>query len=66
MNEKALYTAEEAAAEVGVTPQTIYTWTARKYLKPASKRGRFNLYLLADVFACEATRKHKHRKRSSA
>ncbi|MEV4245242.1 helix-turn-helix domain-containing protein [Streptosporangium canum] len=64
MTTKTLFTAEEAAAEVGVDTQTIYTWTARGYLKPETKRGRHNLYLLADVFACEKTRQHKHRKRS--
>jgi DNA-binding transcriptional MerR regulator len=57
-----LWTAEEAAAEVGIEVQTIYTWTARGYLTPAGKRGRFNLYRLDDVFKAEATRQHKHRK----
>ncbi|WP_214322071.1 helix-turn-helix domain-containing protein [Nonomuraea sediminis] len=65
MSDDQLFTAEEAAAEVGVEVQTIYTWTGRGALTPAGKRGRNNLYRLSDVFACERTRQHKHRKRSS-
>ncbi len=64
MSMEELFTAEEAAAQVGVRPATIYTWTARGFLRPVGKRGRFNLFRLSDVFACEATRKHKHRRRS--
>lgn len=63
MNAKTLFTAEEAAAEVGIETQTIYTWVSRGCLKPETKRGRHNLYLLADVFEAEKTRQHKHRKR---
>lgn len=62
MSNEELYTAEEVAAQVGVKPATIYTWTARGFLRPVGKRGRYNLYRLADVFICEATRKRKHRR----
>jgi excisionase family DNA binding protein len=60
-----LFTAEEAAAQVGVDKATIYTWTARGYLAPVPgrKRGRANLFKLEDVFTCEKTRKRKHRRR---
>ena len=60
-----LWTAEEAAAEVGVEVATIYVWTHRGFLTPAGKRGRLNLYRLDDVFTCEKTRKRKHRRRSA-
>jgi hypothetical protein len=58
-----LFTAEEAAVEAGVEVATIYTWVRRGYLAAVGKRGRFNLYRLCDVFACEAARKRKHRRR---
>ncbi|MCC5580607.1 helix-turn-helix domain-containing protein [Microtetraspora sp. AC03309] len=64
MTTEELFTAAEAAAEVGVEVQTIYTWTHRGALAPASKRGASNLYRLADVFQAEKTRSRKHRKRS--
>lgn len=56
-------TAEEAAEQVGVAQATIYVWVRRGYLAPVRKRGRYKLFRLADVFAAEATRKHKHRRR---
>jgi excisionase family DNA binding protein len=61
-----LFTAAEAAAEVGVDRDTIYTWVRRGYLSavPDRKRGREKLYDLAAVFACEARRAHKHRRKS--
>ncbi len=64
MTEEPLWTAEEAAAELGINRQTIYTWTSRGHLTPAEKRGRLNLYRLADVVKAEASRKRKHRKRA--
>ncbi|MEV7969017.1 helix-turn-helix domain-containing protein [Sphaerisporangium sp. NPDC088356] len=63
MTEEELFTAEEAAEEVGMSPATIHTWTARGFLTPAGKRGRFNVYRLADVFAAERGRKRKHRRK---
>ncbi|MGW4476830.1 helix-turn-helix domain-containing protein [Nonomuraea sp. NPDC004354] len=59
-----LWTAAEAAAEVGVERDTIYTWVRRGVLAPAGQRGREKLFDLAEVFACEASRKHKHRRKS--
>lgn len=58
-----LVTAAEAAAEVGVKPQTIYVWVSRGYLAPATTPGARRLYRLSDVFAVEASRDHKRRKR---
>lgn len=52
-----LYTAEEAADEVGVAVTTIYTWVHRGYLTHAGKRGRRKLFRLSDVFECEKTRR---------
>ena len=59
-----LFTAEEAAAEVGMKPQTIYVWVSRGHLCPAGTRGRYKLFRLADVFRAEATRDRKRRKRA--
>lgn len=58
-----LYTAAEAAAEVGVKATTIYTWVRRGYLTHAGSRGHHKLFRLADVFAAEANRKRQHRQR---
>lgn len=52
-----LYTADEAADEVGVAVNTIYSWVQRKYLTHAGKRGRSKLFRLSDVFECEKTRR---------
>ena len=52
-----LYTAEEAADEVGVSVNTVYTWVHRGHLTHAGKRGRAKLFRLADVFECEKTRR---------
>jgi predicted site-specific integrase-resolvase len=62
-----LFTAEEAAAEVGMERDTIYTWVARGYLSPVPgrKRGRFKLYRLDDVFECEKSRQREHRRKSA-
>lgn len=57
-----LYTAAEAAEEVGVARATIYSWVARGHLKHTARRGHLKLFKLADVFACEATRNRKHRR----
>ncbi|MFI6299560.1 helix-turn-helix domain-containing protein [Nonomuraea sp. NPDC050790] len=67
MNLDDLYTAEEAAAEVGVERQTIYVWVSRGVLKPVPgvKRRRSNLFRLEDVFTAEKNRDHKHRRRST-
>lgn len=61
-----LFTAEEAAREVGVKPGAIYTWVSRGYLKPRGRRGRYKTFALDDVFAAEAARLRKHRKKSQA
>ena len=50
-----LYTAEEAADEVGVSVNTVYSWVRRKHLVHAGKRGRAKLFRLTDVFECEKT-----------
>ena len=60
-----LYTAEEAAKEVGVCKATIYVWVARGYLAPAETRGRYRMFRLADVLDAEAARKHKHRRKAA-
>ncbi|MGI5293297.1 helix-turn-helix domain-containing protein [Nonomuraea polychroma] len=59
-----LYTAAEAAAEVGVERDTIYTWVRRGFLKHKDRRGRLKLFDLDDVFQCEANRQHEHRRKS--
>lgn len=61
-----LYTAEEAAEEVGVSVGTVYSWVNRGYLTHAGRRGRHKLFRLADVFACEKTRQRKKRRRNTA
>jgi excisionase family DNA binding protein len=58
-----LWTAEDAAEQVGVKPQTIYVWVSRGYLRPAGTHGRHRLFRLADVFEVEATRKRAHRRK---
>jgi excisionase family DNA binding protein len=55
-----LYTAEEAADEVGVSVNTIYSWVRRKHLQHAGKRGRRKLFRLSDVFECEKTRQQRN------
>lgn len=60
-----LFTAEEAADQVGVKRQTIYTWVNRGYLKPAGQRGRHKLFRLEDVFRAEATRDRRKRQNSA-
>lgn len=59
-----LFTAEEAAEEVGVRVATIYVWVHRGHLKPVGSRGKHKLYRLADVFRAEATRDRKRRKKA--
>lgn len=59
-----LFTAEEAAEQVGMAVGTIYSWVSRGHLKPVIKRGRFKMFRLANVYACERDRKRKHRRRS--
>jgi predicted site-specific integrase-resolvase len=61
-----LFTAEEAAAEVGMKAATIYVWVHRGYLIPAGTRGKHKLFRLADVFAAEASRDRRRRKRALA
>lgn len=61
MNIDLLFTAEEAAAEVGVKRQTIYTWVNRGLLAPATKQGHTRLFRLEDVFNCEKTRDRTRR-----
>lgn len=63
--EEVLYTAEEAAEEVGVSKSAIYVWTNRGYLEPAKKEGRFNKYRLSDVFAAEKGRDRKFRRKDN-
>ena len=59
-----LFTAEEAASEVGVKPQTIYVWVSRGHLCPVGTRGKYKLFRLSDVFKAEATRDRKRRRRA--
>ena len=61
-----LFTAEEAADQVGVKVATIYVWVHRGALSPAGTRGKHKLYRLADVFKAEATRDRKRRKKAVA
>jgi excisionase family DNA binding protein len=61
-----LFTADEAAEEVGVAVATIYVWVHRGHLAPAGTRGKHKLYRLADVFKAEATRDRSRRKRAMA
>jgi len=58
-----ILTAREAAAFLGVAPNTIYTWKHRGALKPVNERGRPR-YRLRDVLAAEASRKRKHRRKT--
>ena len=60
--EEDLFTAEEVAAEVGVSKSAIYVWTNRGALSPSGKRGRYNLYRMSDVFAAEKSRARKYRR----
>lgn len=55
-----LYTAAEAADEVGVSVSTVYSWVRRKHLAHAGKRGRSKLFRLSDVFECEKTRRQRN------
>jgi excisionase family DNA binding protein len=59
-----LWTAEEAAEQVGVKVATIYVWVYRGHLRPAGTRGKHKLYRLADVFKAESTRDRKRRKKA--
>lgn len=61
-----LFTAEEAAAEVGVKAATIYVWVHRGHLVPAGTRGKHRLFRLSDVFEAERTRDRKRRKKVAA
>lgn len=65
MNLDILYTADQAAAEVGIERQTIYVWVSRGSLRPVPgvKRGRSHLFRLEDVFAAEKTRDHARRRK---
>lgn len=57
-----LFTAEEAAEQVGVAVATIYVWVHRGHLAPVGTRGKHRLFRLADVFRAESTRDRKRRK----
>lgn len=59
-----LYTAAEAAEEVGVAVNTIYSWVRRGHLAHAGHRGHLKLFRLADVFAAESARQRTHRRSS--
>jgi predicted site-specific integrase-resolvase len=59
-----LVTAAEAAALVGLTRDAIYNWVRRGVLHVADHRGREKLFAAAEVFACEAARKHEHRRKT--
>ena len=50
-------TGKEAAAEVGVDPDTIDTWVRRGYLTPIPGTGRPRKYWLSQVFTTEAARR---------
>lgn len=58
------WTAAEAAQQVGVDRDTIYTWVRRGFLKSKRKRGRYKLFDLDDVFECERNRQHEHRRKA--
>jgi excisionase family DNA binding protein len=60
------WTAAEAAEQVGVDRDTIYTWVRRGFLRSGDTRGREKLFDLADVFKCEAARRRKHRRKLAA
>lgn len=62
-----LFTAAEAAGEVAVKVATIHQWVSRKYLSPVPgrKRGKAKLYRIGDVYTCEATRRHEHRRKDA-
>jgi excisionase family DNA binding protein len=60
-----LWTAEEAAEQVGVTRFAIYAWVRRGFLKPAGTRGRFLLFDIDAVREAEKTRARKHRRKVS-
>lgn len=59
-----LFTAEEAARQVGLKEATIRKWKSQGMLSPAGKKGRFHLYRLADVLAAEANRERKYRNKT--
>jgi excisionase family DNA binding protein len=61
-----LFTAEEAAEQVGMKPATIYTWVHRGLLRPAGTRGKHKLFRLADVFEVEKTRDRRRRRKAVA
>ncbi|MFI7691760.1 helix-turn-helix domain-containing protein [Nonomuraea sp. NPDC049655] len=61
-----LFTAEEAAEQVGVKVATIYVWVHRGALTPAGTRGRHRLFRLSDVFRAESSRDRSRRKRAVA
>jgi len=65
MSDEDLWTADEVAREVGVEPGTIYTWVRRGALRSVSQRGRYKLFRLSDVFAAEASRQDRHRRKTS-
>lgn len=48
-----LYTTNQVAEELGVTPATVNVWVSRGYLTPVGKKGRQNTFRLADVFEAE-------------
>jgi excisionase family DNA binding protein len=59
-----LWTAEEAAEQVGMKVATIYVWVHRGHLRPAGTRGKHKLFRLDDVFKAESTRDRKRRKKA--
>jgi excisionase family DNA binding protein len=61
-----LWTAQEAAEQVGVDVDTIYQWVRRGYLQHAGTRGRHKLFDLEAVYAAEKTRERRHRRKRAA
>lgn len=61
-----LWTADEAAEQLGVSVNTIYAWVNRGALTPDpdAKRGRRNLFQPSAVFEAERSRKAKHRRKN--
>ncbi|MFG3284680.1 hypothetical protein [Streptomyces sp. NPDC048111] len=56
----ALITTAMAAEEAAVAPDTIRKWVQLGHIAPAGRRGRSNLFRLADVFAAERATRRPH------
>ncbi|MEU3464911.1 hypothetical protein ABZ721_33795 [Streptomyces sp. NPDC006733] len=61
-----LITADLASAEVSVSQATIRKWVQLRYLVPAGKQGRAQLFRLEDVFAAERRTRRTGRTRTDS